>query len=77
MIIRNNKTKGQYLHYKVNGKNVKYFIPALTSANIIDLTNINQIVFNTYERRLRHLEVMHGKNFHTSFEVPGDPDYNY
>ena len=77
MIIRNNKTKGQYFRYKVNGKILKYFIPANSSADIVDLTNVNQVVSNTFNRRLRHIEKNHGKNLKTTFEVPGDPGYVY
>lgn len=77
MIIRNNKTKGQYFRYKVNGKILKYFIPANSSADIIDLTDVNQVVSNTYNRRLRHIEQQHGEDFNTNFEIPGDPGYVY
>lgn len=77
MIIKNNKTKGQYFRYKVNGKILKYFIPANSSADIIDLTDVNQVVSNTFNRRLRHIEQKFDKNLDTNFEVPGDPGYVY
>jgi hypothetical protein len=75
MLIKNNKTKGHYFHYKVEGKNFKYFIPALATVEIIDLINIFQIVSNTYDRRIRHIEDKFGYNFDTVFEIPGDPDF--
>lgn len=77
MIIRNNKPKGQYLRYKVGGKILKFFIPAYSAADILDLTDVNQVVSNTYNRRLRHIEQTTGKNLKTTFEIPGDPGYNY
>jgi len=75
MLIKNNKTKGYYFHYKVGGKIFKHFIPALTTVEIANLTNTSQIVSSAYDRRIRHIEDKFGYNFDTVFEIPGDPDF--
>ena len=75
MIIKNNKKKGQYFHYKINGKVEKIFIGGEQEVDIQALTDAHQILSNTYERRLRHIEDRFGKNVKTAFEVPGDPDF--
>lgn len=75
MIIKNNKLKGAWFHYKVGGKIFKYFIPGDTAVDILDLTDESQIVINTYDRRIRHIEEDFGYNFKTGFEIPGDPDF--
>ena len=75
MIIKNNKPKGQYFHYKIGGKILKYFIKGFESVDIKELTEESQIISNTFERRLRHIEDKFGYNFKTAFEEPGDPDF--
>lgn len=75
MIIKNNKPKGQYFRYKVGGKIQRVFIAGNATVEVPSLTATSQIVSNTYERRLRHIEESFGHNFQTSFEVPGDPDF--
>jgi hypothetical protein len=75
MIVKNNKPKAQYFRYKVDGKILKFYIEGNSFADISDLTSTSQIVSNTYERRLRHIEEKFGKNFITAFEIPGDADF--
>lgn len=75
MIIKNNKHKGQYFRYKVNGKVLKIYIAGDSYVDIPDLTDIHEVFSNTYERRLRHIEEDFGYNFKTAFEIPGDPDF--
>jgi hypothetical protein len=75
MIIKNNKSEGLYFRYKLNGVIKKFYIAGYTEVDIPDLTDINQIVSNTYQRRLRHIEERFDKNFITTFEVPGDADF--
>jgi len=75
MIIRNNKPKAMYFRYKVNGVLKKFYIPSYSDVDIVDLTDVSQIVTSVYERKLRRIQRLFGKNFKTTFEIPGDPDY--
>jgi len=72
MIIKNNKPKAQWFRYKVNGKVAKVYFAAYETVDVQGLTDTSQILSNTYERRLRHIEEAFGYNFTTAFEVPGD-----
>ncbi|MFA5068206.1 MAG: hypothetical protein WC466_09290 [Candidatus Izemoplasmatales bacterium] len=75
MIVTNNTPKKRWFKYKING--VVFNVPfnAYETIDIIDLTSTSQILENTYERRIRHIEDKFGYNFTTPFEVPGDPDF--
>ena len=75
MIIKNNKPKAAWFHYKIGGKIFKYQIPGNTAVDILDLTDRSQIVNSTYDRRIRHIENSFGYNYETTFEIPGDPDF--
>lgn len=75
MIVKNNKPKSQFFRYKLNGKVLKVFMEAYDTIDIQDLTETSQILSNTYEKRLRHIEETTGKNLNTAFEIPGDPDF--
>lgn len=75
MIIKNNKPKAQWFRYKVNGKVAKVYFAAYETVDVQGLTDTSQILSNTYERRIRHIEEAFGYNFATAFEVPGDPDF--
>jgi hypothetical protein len=75
MIIKNNKPEGLYFRYKLNGVIEKLYIAGYAEVDIPNLTDVNQIVSNTYQRRLRHIEERFDKNFVTTFEIPGDADF--
>lgn len=75
MIIKNNKPEGLYFRYKLNGVIEKFYIAGYAEVDIPNLTDVNQIVSNTYQRRLRHIEERFDKNFVTTFEIPGDADF--
>jgi len=75
MIIKNNFPHALFFRYKINGKIKKVLIAAYSSIDIPDLTSEYEVVSNTYQRRLRHIEEETGKNLNTQFEVPGDPDF--
>ena len=75
MIIKNNTPKKRWLKYKVSGKVFSVHFSAFESIDIRDLTSSSQILINTYDRRIRHIEDKFGYNFNTFFEIPGDPDF--
>lgn len=75
MIIKNNKPKAQWLHYKIAGKIFKRHFTGFETIDISEITDTSQIISNTYERRIRHIEDAFGFNFGTAFEIPGDPDF--
>jgi hypothetical protein len=75
MIIKNNFPHALFFRYKLNGKIEKFLINAYSSIDIPNLTDKNQVVSNTYQRRLRHIEEETNKNLNTQFEIPGDPDF--
>jgi len=76
MIIKNNTPKEKTLYYKVNGKIFHVVISAYgQSADIEEITHIDQLQLSTYERRLRHIETYLGKSFTNPFSVPTDSEF--
>jgi len=76
MIIKNNTPKERTLYYKIEGKILHVVIPAYgQSADIEEITHIDQLQLSTYERRLRHIETYLGKSFANPFSIPGDSEF--
>jgi len=75
MLIKNNKAHAATFYYKVGGKIFHVKIPGYVTVEIPDLTSTSQIVSNTSDRRIRHIEDKFGYNFETTFEEPNDPDF--
>lgn len=69
MRIKNNKPKTQWLRYKVKGKMFKKQFKAFEVVEIKEITNSSQIVYNTYQRRVKNINREFGNNFDTDFSI--------
>lgn len=76
MIIINNKPIARWFHYKTSGNTVKkVFIKGHSQVDISDLREESQILYNTYDQRIRNIYENFGKDLNSTFETPDDPGY--
>lgn len=69
MTIKNNKPKTQWLRYKIGGKIFKRHFAGFETIVISEITDVSQIVYNTYERRIKNIEDSSDSNLTNSFEI--------
>ena len=62
MFITNTKNVNYHLHYKVNGQVKRATIAPNATVEFPTITSINEVVFDTVERRQRDINARLGRN---------------